>query len=201
MGKQFLLWLAAALVGGLLMLAAGSYLGLNGLPSNSDNAFANTASNGDQASTPASSESTGSAASTRYAVGDTPDDFALPDMDGTRQTLAQYRGQPVLLNFWATWCKPCRDEMPRLNRAQKQHPDVRFIGIALDRPDAVRDWLDETPVSYPIWKGLASHRDPAMDFGDSKGLLPYSVLIDSDGEIVDTHMGQLKQKQLDAWLP
>lgn len=194
MGKQFLLWFAAALVGGLLMLSIGTYAGIGGLPPR----IAGMTS----ASTPAQP---GSAATTSPSAslkpGDrVPADFTLPDLDGQPQSLAQFRGKRVLLNFWATWCHPCLEEMPALAAAQKTHADVQIVGIAMDSPKAVRAWLAKTPVDYPIWQGLADDKDPAALFNDTQGLLPYSVLIDADGRVRAVHMGKLSPQLLHQWL-
>ncbi len=198
MGKQFLLWFTAALVGGLLTLTIGAYLGLGGLPPRLAGALFGP--HVDATPAPATAGSAPARPAPLQAGDPVPADFALPDLDGRRQLLAQYRGRPVLLNFWATWCHPCREEMPALAAAQKAHPEARIIGIAMDRPEAVRAWLAETPVDYPIWQGLAGDRDPSAFFGDTQGLLPYSVLIDAEGRVRATHLGKLSPAMLRQWL-
>jgi thiol-disulfide isomerase/thioredoxin len=199
-GKQFLIWFAAALVGGLLMLTIGSYLGIGGLPPRAaELVFASHADAAATANEPPASDP--AAAASALKPGDqVPAAFALPDLDGKRQLLAQYRGHRVLLNFWATWCHPCLEEMPQLAAAQKAHPHARIIGIAMDSPEAVHRWLKHTPVGYPIWLGLSGDDDPSALFGDSAGLLPYSVLIGRNGEVRATHMGKLTPERLTQWL-
>lgn len=135
-------------------------------------------------------------------VGDPVDGLWLPDLDGKPRTLAQWRGKRVLLNFWASWCGPCRKEMPQLAAAQKRYAarGVQIIGIALDQPDAVRDYLKHTPVDYPILIGIDADPVPSERFGDAAGLLPYSVLIGRDGRILDSKLGELSPARLDEWL-
>lgn len=203
MGKQLLIWFVAALAGGLLMLAIGSYFGLAGLPPGLQSLWHDaTPSTAEIQARMRANRPPARPGVTVLEIGDAvPDDFGLPDLEGNPQKLAQYRGHPVLINFWATWCQPCREEMPELAQAHHRHPHTQIIGIALDQPDAIRQWLEHTPVPYPIWQGMADkHLDPAMLFNDTRGLLPYSVLIDAEGRIVDTHLGKLDHDRLQHWL-
>jgi peroxiredoxin len=126
----------------------------------------------------------------------------LPDLSGTTHDLADYRGHPVVLNFWASWCLPCREEMPALDRAQQRHGagGVTVIGVAMDQPAPVRAFLAAHPVSYPIVLGQLSHPSSAYRFGDVGDVLPYSVLIGADGRVVAQHAGPLDDAQLQQWL-
>jgi len=133
-------------------------------------------------------------------VGDRADNLALPDLDGKTQRLSQWRGKRVLLNFWATWCAPCRKEMPELAAAQVRHPGVQVIGVALDQPQAVRQYLKRTAVDYPILIGIDADPEPTLRFGDTIGALPYSVLIGPDGRIERTKLGPFDAAELDDWL-
>ena len=134
------------------------------------------------------------------AIGDMAGDLALPDLDEKTQRLSQWRGEPVLLNFWATWCGPCRKEMPELSAAQAGHPGVRIVGIALDQPQAVREYLKQTPVAYPILIGIDADPEPTLRFGDTVGALPYSVLIGADGRILRNKLGPFQPGELAEWL-
>lgn len=133
-------------------------------------------------------------------VGDRADDLALPDLDGKTQPLSQWRGKRVLLNFWATWCAPCRKEMPELSAAQTRYPGVQVIGVALDQPQAVREYLKHTKVDYPILIGIDADPEPTLRFGDTVGALPYSVLIGPDGKIERTKLGPFSATELEDWL-
>jgi thiol-disulfide isomerase/thioredoxin len=133
-------------------------------------------------------------------VGDRADDLALPDLDGKTQPLSQWHGKRVLLNFWATWCAPCRKEMPELSAAQTRYEGVQVIGVALDQPQAVRDYLKHTRVDYPILIGIDADPEPSLHFGDTVGALPYSVLIGPDGRIERTKLGPFNAAELKDWL-
>ncbi|HET9836474.1 MAG TPA: TlpA disulfide reductase family protein [Rhodanobacteraceae bacterium] len=133
-------------------------------------------------------------------VGDRADDLVLPDLGGKPQSLAQWHGRRVLLNFWATWCAPCRKEMPELAAAQTRYQGVQVVGVALDQPQAVREYLKHTTVDYPILIGIDADPEPTLHFGDTVGALPYSVLIGPDGRIQRTKLGPFDAAELDDWL-
>ncbi len=128
--------------------------------------------------------------------------LSLPDLDGKPHQLSDYRGHRVLLNFWASWCGPCLDEMPALARVQakfgEQGPIV--VGIAMDEPDHVRAFLGAHPLNYPILLGQLATPSTSLQLGDTSGALPYSVLIDADGRVLATHIGALPAAQMEQWL-
>lgn len=133
--------------------------------------------------------------------GDQRADLDLPDADGKPHRLSEWDGRLVLVNFWATWCGPCREEMPLLDHAGKQWGDkgLQVVGVAIDDTDAVRRFLHDNPVRYPILVE-AGAEDPSLLFGDTRGVLPFSVLIDRDGRLVDQRAGSFSQTSLTAWL-
>lgn len=122
----------------------------------------------------------------------------LLDANNSPQALAQYHGKTLVVNFWATWCPPCRDEMPELSDLHTafSSQDVLVIGIAIDSGDAVNTFLKESPVSYPIL--LAEDEGMAIGdrLGNDKGVLPYTVIIDSNGNIQKRFFGRITAQLL-----
>lgn len=135
--------------------------------------------------------------------GDALPPWTLPDaVDGRPRSLAQWRGQRVVLTFWATWCVPCLKEMPALAAAQRAHAGrgVQVVGIAMDDPARVRDYLRAHPPAYPMLLGGALRPDPRVVLGDTRRALPFSVLVDRHGRIVRTRLGGLDPATLARWL-
>ena len=112
-----------------------------------------------------------------------------------------YTGKPLLLNFWASWCGPCVAEMAELQRFSAQQPanGVQIIGIALDKPTAVADFLKAHPVGYPILLDKPGPNDASVRLGDRAGVLPYSVLVAGDGRVLRTRLGPFAQGEIDDW--
>ncbi|HEX6834397.1 MAG TPA: TlpA disulfide reductase family protein [Rudaea sp.] len=135
-------------------------------------------------------------------TGDARSDLHLPDTQGTPRRLSEWDGKLVLVNFWATWCGPCREEMPLLDqkRGELQAKGFEIVGIAIDDAQSVRAYLKDNPVEYPILVGEDSDPDPSLLFGDSRGVLPYSVLIGRDGRIVAQRAGSFSENELARWL-
>lgn len=124
----------------------------------------------------------------------------LTDTFGKVQNLGQYQNKIIVLNFWATWCSPCREEMPELMALQQSFKDNNLIvlGIALDEPALVADYLKATPVNYPIFVSETAGSLLGEQLGNDKGVLPYTVIINADGEIVNTYFGRINKPILEA---
>ena len=128
--------------------------------------------------------------------------LSFPDPQGHRQTLSQWRGQVLVLNFWASWCAPCRDEMPDFValRTQYRSKGVEFVGIAIDNAANVAHFLQQQPVNYPILVGEGPAHNLARQLGDPSGSLPYTIVLDREGKPVLRHLGRLPRATLDAAL-
>jgi peroxiredoxin len=130
-------------------------------------------------------------------VGDAAPDFTRADLSGGEVRLSRHRGKLVLLNFWATWCPPCREEMPVFSRWQQdlQARGLQVIGVSMDDDGAeVKGFLARYPVSYPIVMGDARF---AERFGGVLGL-PLSYLIDAQGRVVARYQGEADLAKMEA---
>jgi thiol-disulfide isomerase/thioredoxin len=125
-------------------------------------------------------------------------EFTLADLRGDPRSSRDWAGRTVLFNFWATWCAPCRREMPLLEQfAQEQGTDgVAVVGIAIDRSEPVLRFVGETGVTYPILVGQMDATRVAESFGDAFRALPFSVVAAPDGMILAIHTGELHAPDL-----
>ena len=126
--------------------------------------------------------------------------LSLPDTSGTRQSLGQWRGKVLVVNFWATWCEPCREEMPEFVRAQQElgPQGLQFVGIAVDQADKVARFAQELHLNYPALVGGYDAMEVSQGLGNRLAALPFTIVVDRQGRIADTHLGPLKPNQLRA---
>jgi len=121
---------------------------------------------------------------------------------GTQQNLASFKGKPVVVNFWASWCGPCVKEMPTLAALHREYEKkgVTFIGLGVDSEKNVNAFLQKVPVDYPIYIAGFGGADLARSFGNNAGALPFTVVIDAKGNIRSTKLGEVDPKELKATL-
>ena len=120
---------------------------------------------------------------------------------GDAVAMQSFRGKPLVLNFWATWCPPCVEELPLLNgfyREQKAR-GWQVVGLAIDQPTAVRQFLQRLPLDFPIALGGLGGTDMARSLGNLAGGLPFTVVFGADGNILHRKMGQVTADDLKAW--
>jgi thiol-disulfide isomerase/thioredoxin len=125
-------------------------------------------------------------------------DAPMKNADGQPQSLAMFKGRPVVINFWASWCGPCVEEMPTLARLHREYANkgVQFIGIGVDSEKNVKAFLQKVPVDYPIYVSGFGGADLARSFGNTSGALPFTVVIDAKGTIRSTKLGQIQPDEL-----
>jgi thiol-disulfide isomerase/thioredoxin len=139
------------------------------------------------------------------AVAEFPEPFwaiSLSDPAGHQHALSEWRGKTLVLNFWATWCPPCREEIPDFVALHAQYATrkVEFVGIALDSPEAVADYAKQLHMTYPTLIGDAGAHELAQQLGNPGGGLPFTIVVDPGGKIVLRHLGRLPRATLAATL-
>ena len=126
----------------------------------------------------------------------------LADLQGQMQSLpGAYAGRPLLINVWASWCGPCIEEMPELDRYARSQgkQGVQVLGLALDTPENIHEFLARVPVRYPILLDMPGPADASVWLGNRKGVLPYSVLVGADGRILKQKIGPFEAGEISGW--
>lgn len=126
----------------------------------------------------------------------------FPDADGNPYALSHWRGSLLVVNFWATWCAPCVEEMPTLNRIRSEYRSrgVEVIGLGIDNADKIRAFRDRYAIKLPLLVAGAGGSELARGLGNTAGVLPYTVLISRSGAIERRHVGQIQAAELRSWL-
>jgi peroxiredoxin len=128
-------------------------------------------------------------------------EFALPDLDGKNRRLSEWKGKVIVLNFWATWCPPCREEIPLFVDLQKRRAaeGLQMIGLAIDSNEAVAAYQKSARMNYPL---LIGGEDAGMEligrYGNRMGSLPFTAIIDRNGAIVARKLGAFDRAELES---
>jgi len=168
----------------LLALASLLAISLTGCDRNSS-----TSSNETVETKPAAKKETSAPAT----VGSYRPEFSLPDIEGASRKLSEWDGKVLVVNFWATWCPPCRKETPAFVELQDKYGDkgLQFIGVAIDEKDNVEDFADTYGVNYPMLLGDLEAINTSKAYGNRFGTLPYTVIVDRQGKISFIQRGEL----------
>jgi len=126
----------------------------------------------------------------------------LTDLQGEPRSIDAWRGRVLVINFWATWCAPCREEIPVFVKLQQRHGGrgLQFIGIAIDQREKVAAFVRDFGVNYPVLLGGLDAIDLSRRAGNRLGALPFTVLIDRSGNLVSVELGVVKEAKLEALL-
>ena len=129
-------------------------------------------------------------------------EFSLENINGEMISIEEYKGKKTLINFWATWCRPCRKEMPMLNGVYLSENPSEFsvVGIAIDKPEKVTQFVAELGIDFPIMIGQSDAYDIMKELGNEALTLPYTILIDNSGEVIWSKNTELKHNDMDEVL-
>lgn len=124
------------------------------------------------------------------------------DADGRPQPMKQWQGGLLVVNFWATWCAPCVEEMPELQRIHQEFSNrgVTVVGLGIDSPSAIRRFRDEHGLGLPLLVAGAGGSELVRELGNPSGALPYTVLIGRDGRVEQARLGRIREAELRSWL-
>ncbi len=122
----------------------------------------------------------------------------MPDAAGQQADMKQWKGQPLVLNFWATWCAPCVEEMPELTALQQELGTGKgqIIGIGIDSAANIRTFADKYKIAYPLYVAGLEGSELSRQMGNQAGGLPFTVLVDASGKVRKTYLGRLKMDEL-----
>ncbi len=129
-------------------------------------------------------------------------ELSLTDTNGQTQDLRQWQVKTLVINYWATWCQPCREEMPGFSRLQEKYRanGVQFVGISTDDADKIMDFQKSTPVSYPLLIGNMAVMTSSAALGNTRQGLPFTAVFDRRGGLVMTKLGRWSEADLEPKL-
>jgi thiol-disulfide isomerase/thioredoxin len=127
-------------------------------------------------------------------------EFAMRDIDNEMRNIKEWDGKVILVNFWATWCPPCRKEIPAFIELQTQYQEQGFqiVGIAIDNEEAVKDFVDTMGINYPIMAAELEAMELSRRYGNRVNALPFSVFIGRDGKIAYSRAGEISKQDTEA---
>ena len=127
---------------------------------------------------------------------------SFADTAGARHSLGELQGKVLVVNFWATWCAPCREEMPAFARLQGRWAKhgVQFVGLANDEPRRVERFGKDLAINYPLWVGGDEVGELARRLGNRLGLLPFTAILNAQGNVIETRVGPYSEAMLEARL-
>lgn len=126
----------------------------------------------------------------------------LAGLDGVPRDLTAFRGRILVVNYWATWCAPCREEIPMFVRIQQEYAakNVQFIGIAIDQVDKVRQFAKEFRINYPLLIGAMDSMELSREAGNKAGVLPYTLIINPAGQMTASLVGGISEARMRSTL-
>jgi thiol-disulfide isomerase/thioredoxin len=193
-------WRSLLAVGGILLLSAAAGFIANRVVQRRSVYPAPTAvAPGAPAVTPEGSQEAPAPAALK--VPDSLPDISLPGLDGKTHRLKDWSGRPLVINFWATWCEPCRREIPLLKELRLEHAPkkLEIVGIAIDQADVVRQYASAQGMNYPLLIGEREGLEAARAFG-METVLPFSVFVDAAGRVVTLKVGELHHDEAELIL-
>lgn len=127
--------------------------------------------------------------------------LTLEGPTGVPVALSSFRGKPLVVNFWATWCPPCVEELPMLNAfyGEQRAKGWQVVGLAVDQPAAVRTFLQRLPLDFPVAMAGLGGTDLAKSLGNATGGLPFTVVVDAKGAIAHRKLGKVSADDLKQW--
>jgi thiol-disulfide isomerase/thioredoxin len=125
-------------------------------------------------------------------------DFNLPDVSGELHSISEWRGKILIINFWATWCPPCREEIPEFIALQERYgaKGMQFIGIAIDDQDSVEEYMVSTKINFPILIGGVTGIALAHQLGNSVDAVPFTLVVNQQGQIIHRQPGEFSREQI-----